>query len=86
MKDIKKDKDFILNLLKQKGTLAIKPNSGTSGGRGFIKLEYKDFEIYENNKKISMDEFEEIVVSLKNHIVTEYAYQCKELAEIWPSI
>lgn len=62
---IKKDENFIFNLLKEKGTLAVKPNSGTSGGRGFMKLEYRDAEIYENNKKISMNEFEEIVSSLK---------------------
>ncbi len=38
--DIKRDKDFIRNLLKQKKILAIKPNSGTSGGRGFMKVEH----------------------------------------------
>ncbi len=82
--DIKKDKDFILNLLKQKGTLAIKPNSGTSGGRGFMKIEYKDGTIYENNKQIDLAEFENIVSQLKNHIVTEYAYQHSDISKIWP--
>lgn len=81
---INKDRDFILNLLKEKGTLAIKPNSGTSGGRGFMKMEYKNGKIYENNKHISMQQFEDIVSHLENHIVTEYAYQHKELAKIWP--
>lgn len=81
---IKKDKDFILNLLKLKGTLAIKPNSGTSGGRGFIKLEYKEEQIFENNKPIELEEFEAILPNLQNHIVTEYAYQHKDLAKIWP--
>lgn len=85
--DIKKDKDFILNLLKQKGTLAIKPNSGTSGGLGFIKLEYlkkNGTEHYlENNKEIDVKRIEEIVESLKNHIVTEYCYQHEDLKKIW---
>ena len=82
--DIAKDENFILNLLKQKGTLAVKPNSGTSGGRGFMKLEYKNGEIYENNKRIDPAEFNCIVSQLKNHIVTEYAYQHKDIARIWP--
>ncbi len=80
---IKKDENFILNLLKLKGTLAIKPNSGTSGGRGFIKLEYKNGQIFENNKLIELSEFEAILPHLENHIVTEYAYQHKDLAKIW---
>lgn len=82
---IKKDKDFIFNLLKEKGTLAVKPNSGTSGGRGFMKLEYKDGKIYENNKQIEINEFEKILTQLNNHIVTEYSYQHSDLAKIWPS-
>ena len=83
--NIAKDKDFILNLLKQKGTLAAKPNSGTSGGRGFMKLEYKNGQIIENNKPITLEQFEEIVSQLKNHIVTEYAYQHADIAKIWPA-
>ncbi len=84
-KGIKKDKDFIFNLLKEKGTLAIKPNSGTSGGRGFMKLEYKDGDIIVNNKPIDVAEFCDIVSHLENHIVTEYCYQHSELSKIWPS-
>lgn len=83
--DIPHDKDFLFNLLKQKGTLAAKPNSGTSGGRGFMKLEYKDGRIFENNKEITKAEFDAIVPNMQNHIVTEYAYQHKDLSTIWPS-
>jgi len=83
--DIPKDRNYILNLLKQKGTLAVKPNSGTSGGRGFMKLEYRDGELYENNKKITEADFTQITEHLENHIVTEYAYQHAALAKIWPS-
>lgn len=80
---IKKDNDFIFNLLKEKGCLAIKPNSGTSGGLGFIKLEIKDNILYENNKPINLERFKEIVSNLPNHIVTEYVHQHDELAKIW---
>ncbi len=83
--DINRDKDFILNLLKRKGTLAVKPNSGTSGGRGFVKLEYKNGEIIANNKPIGADEYNHIVAHLENHIVTEYCYQHEDLSRIWPS-
>ena len=37
--DIPKNRDFLMNLLNRFGTLAMKPNSGTAGGLGFIKLE-----------------------------------------------
>lgn len=82
---IKKDENFIYNLLKEKGILAIKPNSGTSGGLGFIKLELKDNQLYENNSPISQERYKEILANLKNHIVTEYANQHSELAKVWSS-
>lgn len=83
--DIAKDSNFIYNLLLREGTLAAKPNSGTSGGRGFMKLEYRDGQIYENNKPIERSEFDAAVAQMRNYIVTEYAYQHDALSEIWPS-
>ncbi len=80
---IKKHKDFILNLLKEKGRLAMKPNSGTSGGLGFIKLELKDGTMLENNKPIDMVRFNEILQNLPNYIITEYVNQHDDLAKIW---
>ncbi len=82
---IKKDSNFIYNLLKEKGRLAIKPNSGTSGGLGFIKLELKDNQLYENNAPINEERYKEILVNLKNHIVTEYTNQHSELSKVWSS-
>lgn len=81
---IAKDKDFVMNLLKETGILALKPNSGTSGGLGFIKLELVNGELFENNKKINFDRFEEIVSMMRNYIVTEYVKQHDDLAKIWP--
>jgi len=82
--DIEKNQDFLMNLLKKKRCLAMKPNSGTSGGLGFIKLEIKDGELFENNKPIEMGRFVEIRDSMRNYIITEYAHQHHELSEIWP--
>jgi len=81
---IEKNGDYILNLLRWKGVLAMKPNSGTSGGLGFIKLELRDGQMYENNKPIDMARLEEIKGNMRNYIVTEYAHQHHELAKIWP--
>ncbi len=83
-KHISKDKDFLMNLLKHKGILAMKPNSGTSGGLGFIKLELKDNKLYENNKPINYERVTEIRDSMRNYIITEYAHQHEDLAKIWP--
>lgn len=82
--DIMRDEQFLLNLLKQKGTLAIKPNSGTSGGRGFMKVQWQKDCIWVNNKPITMDEWREIGMQLQNCIVTEYAKQHHDLDRIWP--
>lgn len=82
--NIEKNKDFIFNLLKEKKTLAIKPNSGTSGGRGFMKMKWESDNIYVNNRIINMEEFSEILKNLENHIVTEYAYQHSDISKIWP--
>ncbi len=82
--DIPKDRDFLWNLLKQKRTLAMKPNSGTSGGLGFIKLELRGDEIFENNALIDMTRFEEIRDTMRNYIITEYVHQHPKLAKVWP--
>ncbi|MBQ7827912.1 MAG: hypothetical protein IJ386_06560 [Clostridia bacterium] len=81
--DIAKDKDFILNLLRRKGCLAMKPNSGTSGGLGFIKLELRDGKYYENNKPIDHGRYTEIIGGMRNYIITEYVRQHESLARIW---
>ena len=82
--DIPKDRDFLWNLLKKQKVLAMKPNSGTSGGLGFIKLELRDDGIYENNKCIDMVRFEEIRYTMRNYIITQYAFQHPSLAKVWP--
>ena len=82
--DIPKDEDFLWNLLQQKKVLAMKPNSGTSGGLGFIKLELRDDGLYENNRPIGMDRFLEIRERMRNYIVTEYCRQHHDLAAVWP--
>ena len=81
---IEKNEDFLMNLLKYKGILAMKPNSGTSGGLGFIKLELRDGQLYENNKAIEMSRFIEIRDTMRNYIITEYAHQHSELKAVWP--
>ena len=82
--NIAKDKDFLWNLLQQKGILAMKPNSGTSGGLGFIKLEIRNGVVFENNKPIDLARFNQIKDNMRNYIVTEYAHQHSDLASIWP--
>ena len=81
--NIKKDEDFILNLLKEKKILAIKPNSGSSGGRGFMKVEWCDGAIRINNEPTDLDTFKEIISNIGNNIVTEYCGQHSVLANIW---
>lgn len=80
-----KDQDFILNLLKEKRILIIKPNSSTSGGEGVMKVEWANDCIRINNKElISVPEFRTRIANLGNNIVTEYVHQHSDLAKIWP--
>lgn len=79
-----KTADFLMELLRYKGILAMKPNSGTSGGLGFIKLELRGEELYENNRPIDEARFIQIRDSMRNYIITEYAHQHPELAKVWP--
>ncbi len=91
---IARDGDFILNLLKKKKVLIIKPNSSKSGGEGVMKVECigamelaneQSPCIRINNKNcVSIAEFRERTGSLGNNIVTEYAYQHNDLKRIWP--
>ena len=81
--NIPKDKDSLWNLLQQKKVLAMKPNSGSSGGLGFIKLELRDEGLYENNKPIDLNRFEAIRDTMRNYVITEYCHQHHELAAVW---
>ena len=83
--DIPKDEQFLMNLLKKKRILALKPNSGTSGGLGFIKLELGGGggELKENNTEIDIARFKEIQDVMRNYIITEYVHQHHALSKIW---
>ena len=81
---IEKNADWLWNLLSWAGVLAMKPNSGTSGGLGFIKLELRDGEILENNKPVDMARVLEIRDTMRNYIITEYCRQHEQLAAVWP--
>ncbi len=82
---VKKDKFFILNLLREKKELIIKPNSSKSGGEGVMKVEWVGDQIRINNKQlITIEEFQERIKYLGNNIVTEYVHQHNDLKRIWP--
>lgn len=82
---IAKNENFILNLLKEKRILIIKPNSSKSGGEGVMKVEWADNHICINNKEeITIEAFQERIKNLGNNIVTEYVHQHSDLRRIWP--
>ena len=83
--EIEKNEEFILNLLKNKKTLIIKPNSSTSGGEGVMKVEWSYDGIRINNKEtVTIPAFLERIKNIGNNIVTEYVHQHSELKKIWP--
>ncbi len=82
--DIPKDENFLLHLLQRKGMLAMKPNSGTSGGLGFLKMELRPDGLWENNRRITPERLTELRDTMRNYIITEYTPQHHDLARIWP--
>lgn len=82
--EIAKDDVFLWNLLEYKRNLVLKPNSSASGGFGFIRLEKRGAEVYENNIKIDGERFNNIRDSIRNYVITEYVYQHTDMAYIWP--
>lgn len=82
---IKKDSDYLLNLLKDKKILALKPNRG-SGGTGFTFLQYENGKLYRDREEISLSEFEQFKSSINGFIVTEFVRQSDEMERIYPMI
>ena len=80
--DIEKDDSYLINLLKKKGELALKPSNG-GGGYGFIKLFTNNGDIYWNNDKISEQELNNRQNNLKGYIVTEFVRQHKDFDSVW---
>lgn len=83
-KHIRHDDDYLLNLLKEKGVLALKPSNG-QGGHGFVMLRYvaNEDKIYANGKELNLTEFNKFKDTLNGYIVTEYVKQNKELDAVW---
>lgn len=79
--EIKHDKYYLLNLLRQKKILALKPSNG-GGGYGFVKLEFFNGDIYWNNSLINESELLEKQLSLNGYIVTEYLRQHKDFDNV----
>lgn len=82
-KNIAKDKNFLINLLKEKKILAMKPSNG-AGGKGFIKAEWKDDNFYINGETFDEDKLRQEFSELNGYLVSEYFYQHSQLREVWP--
>lgn len=83
-KHILHDENYLLNLLKEKLILALKPSRG-QGGHGFVVLKYdtvKD-KIYANAEILDESAFSYFRETLNGYVVTEYVKQHKELDSVW---
>lgn len=81
---IRHDENYLLNLLKEKTILALKPSNG-QGGHGFVMLRYAvdENKIYANEKELSETDFYMFKDTLNGYIVTEYVKQHKALDAVW---
>ena len=62
---------IIFSLLRKKSILAAKKCHG-GHGEGFYKLEYKDGSIWVNGKRISDNNFWELIHSMRGYIITDF--------------
>ena len=81
-REIEHDENFLLNLLKEKSILALKPSRG-QGGYGFVALKYSEGKIYANNKELDSGQFAQFKANLNGYIVTEFVKQHKFLDAVW---
>lgn len=75
--------ETILEFLKLKGNLALKPVAGRFGV-GFYLLSYSDGEFYINQKKKSVQEIYDFFDKLDDHIITEYVVMNEVISNIYP--
>lgn len=83
-KHILHDENYLLNLLKEKLILALKPSRG-QGGHGFVVLKYDAAKnkIYANGEVLDGSAFSKFRETLNGYIVTEYVRQHKVLDSVW---
>ena len=74
----------IMNLLRDKGILAVKLLMG-SWGDGFYKFTYSDNLYTINDEEITEQELVKKIASLENYLITEYVVLCEEIRRIFPS-
>lgn len=75
--------DFVLELVRLEGVIAIKALSASSGA-GFYKAEWDGEAVLVNGVKKKEQEFSDFVGSLRNYLLSEYIVSRKYLREINP--
>lgn len=67
----KQNLEVFAAVLREKGVFACKPCNGSTSV-GFFKLAYQDGDYYYNDKRITIDELETILMKSRNCVFTEY--------------
>ena len=78
------DYEGILNLLKEKGELAVKPTGGTYG-IGFCKLMFADGKYFVNGTEKNTLEMHSFLKKLQDHIIIEYVHMHPEIKRLNPN-
>lgn len=80
--NISHDENYLVELVKQKGTLALKPSNG-GGGFGFVELGYRNGLFYWNGEQIDESTIRERQKTLFGYIVTAFITQNREFDKVW---
>ena len=76
------DENYLTELTKEKGILALKPSNG-GGGFGFVKLEYKNNQFFWNDEETSEGEIKERMKKLYGYIITAFITQHPDFDVVW---
>lgn len=75
----------LVDQIKKEGKLVIKPYIASGGGSGVCIYEYKDKNIYLNDKITNKEDIGQAVNKLDKYIITEYIKQHEYSSKIYPN-
>lgn len=81
-KQITKNAEGIIEILKEKGHLAVKKVAGAAS-EGFYEFAYSENQYYVNNEPYTFQELEKFILNLRGYLITEFIIQHSLYRKIW---
>ncbi|WP_042683469.1 sugar-transfer associated ATP-grasp domain-containing protein [Anaerosalibacter massiliensis] len=76
--------EALIEEIKKKGRIVLKPYAGTDGGRGIYICTFTNNNIYFNDTNMNKEEIHSLINKLNKYIITEYVEQHEYSSKIFP--